>query len=414
MPAFTHFAVALTVVSDKEMLVCQLKGTVASLRATGFRQDTVCLVHDSGIYKTHRAELQQSCTHLLPLAALPDYDAGPSHANTSEMISWARSNGKVPPMADAVLQRREDGRATAVKFAAWALTQYDMVLHTDIDVHFLQSPLPALQFAERHGILFHAASSERAKRGYEGLNTHMMLLKPNRHMLALLAANAAEGHFVPYTRTEQDVLESTFPRTVALGNLRLRGEPSSTVAAAHQESPSSPDPASAVGFEGSDFYGRPPNVTMPAHLHYFHHGCSARYCCGKIQPAWVVPRRACKHSVHRHHNHASWGTAGGVRGGPAAHSGSSVARVAARVHAFERTGGSLGELRYDIEWLGGSSSSVPTTHLLSDLCGSVLELIERCHAYMWPEVRPSTAGAKSDKVPASQHLRSTHSSHQRS
>lgn len=57
----------------------------------------------------------------------------------------------------------------------------------------------------------------------------------------------------------------------------------------------------------------------------------------------------------------------------------------------------MGELRYDIEWLGGSSSSVPTTHLLSDLCGSVLELIERCHAYMWPEVRPSTAGAKSDK-----------------
>ena len=82
--------------------------------------------------------------------------------------------------------------------------------------------------------------------------------------------------------------------------------------------------------------------------------------------------------------------------------------------AIERAGGSSGELQYDIEWLGAGSSSVPTTHLLSDLCGSVLEIIERCHAYMWPEVWPSTAGAKSDKVPASQQPRSTHSSRQHS
>ena len=70
MVAFTRFAVALTVVSEKEMMVCQLKGTVASLRATGFAHDVVCMTHvDSGMARTHAATLERTCTHVLQLQA---------------------------------------------------------------------------------------------------------------------------------------------------------------------------------------------------------------------------------------------------------------------------------------------------------------------------------------------------------
>ena len=71
MVAFTRFAVALTVVSEKEMMVCQLKGTVASLRATGFAHDVVCMTHvDSGMARTHAATLERTCTHVLRMITL--------------------------------------------------------------------------------------------------------------------------------------------------------------------------------------------------------------------------------------------------------------------------------------------------------------------------------------------------------
>jgi hypothetical protein len=63
-------------------------------------------------------------------------------------------------------------------------------------------------------LIFQAAASETAKRGYMGINTHMMLLRPSLDVYALITANAASGHFIPYTRTEQDVLESLLPPSV--------------------------------------------------------------------------------------------------------------------------------------------------------------------------------------------------------
>ena len=152
------------------------------------------------------------------------------------------------------------------------LTQYAVILHTDIDVLFLESPQRALEKAFAKQLIFQAAcvhwrrtpsilltiaahsiaahsyrcpryrcpllssiaslpiaclprhrsphacsASETAKRGYKGINTHMMLLRPSLDVYALIAANAASGHFIPYTRTEQDVLESLLPVSVGRG-----------------------------------------------------------------------------------------------------------------------------------------------------------------------------------------------------
>ena len=73
----------------------------------------------------------------------------------------------------------------------------------------------ALTLAAGHNTTTKTLSSEKAKRSYLGLNTHMMILRPSLDFYALLLANAALGHFVPYTRTEQDVIESAFPPTLA-------------------------------------------------------------------------------------------------------------------------------------------------------------------------------------------------------
>ena len=73
-----------------------------------------------------------------------------------------------------------------IRFHAWRLTQFAVVLHTDVDVLFLESPERALRAAHEKQLIFQAAASETAKRGYMGINTHMMLLRPS---LDVYAAN---------------------------------------------------------------------------------------------------------------------------------------------------------------------------------------------------------------------------------
>ena len=127
---------------------------------------------------------------------LPAFDSGPADADTNRTIEWAREHGRVPPPRSSSVQQRSDGAMTSVKFHAWRLTQYAVVLHTDVDVSFLESPLPALRAAHQRQLIFQAAASETAKRGYMGINTHMMLLRPSLDVYALISANAASGHFM--------------------------------------------------------------------------------------------------------------------------------------------------------------------------------------------------------------------------
>ena len=62
-----------------------------------------------------------------------------------------------------------------------------------------------------------AATAETAARGFVGLNTHLVLLAPERDgaTFGALLARASECNYLPYTNTEQDVLEAHFTWTAA-------------------------------------------------------------------------------------------------------------------------------------------------------------------------------------------------------
>ena len=92
-------------------------------------------------------------------------------------------------------------------------------------------------------------------------------------MFAVLSANAATGHFIPYTRGEQDVLESMFVLSVG----RASAGRSLQASAPRQSSTSHRAPASA-GPVGSRHHIEfsTPDITLPKHLHHFYHGCMPR------------------------------------------------------------------------------------------------------------------------------------------
>ena len=87
------------------------------------------------------------------------------------------------------------------------------MLHTDTDVVFTESPSGMFARALTDGVLFHA-QRQWGGRGYWVISSHLMLLRPNADIASILAANSASGHFVPYSMTATDVVESAFPPTV--------------------------------------------------------------------------------------------------------------------------------------------------------------------------------------------------------
>jgi hypothetical protein len=58
--------------------------------------------------------------------------------------------------------------------------------------------------------LFFPSIREKALRVYIGQNTHIMLLTPSNEVLEKIVYHARDGIYVPYTNTEQDVLEAIF------------------------------------------------------------------------------------------------------------------------------------------------------------------------------------------------------------
>ena len=87
------------------------------------------------------------------------------------------------------------------------------VLLVDADTVLWSSPDAWLAAEARR----FAATAEAAVRGFTGLNTHLVLLAPDRDgaTFAALLARASECNYLPYTNTEQDVLEAHFTRTAA-------------------------------------------------------------------------------------------------------------------------------------------------------------------------------------------------------
>lgn len=153
--------------------LCRLRGVVGSLRACGYAGEIVCQI--AGWRQTPRAAaaLRQSCTRVCRVR-VPRYDAGVAAHDTNNTIAYYQSHQRVPPPSSSEVQQRTDGALTAVKFHAWRLVQYDVIVHSDIDVLFLESPEAALRVAYERSLIFQAASSETAKRSYRGMNTHMV------------------------------------------------------------------------------------------------------------------------------------------------------------------------------------------------------------------------------------------------
>lgn len=202
-----RFAVAVTASAGEDyrgdgpnVLACRVQGVVASLRAASYSGDVVCLVAGFQQLPSELGILQAACTHIVEPPAVTFNVSG--------------RGGVPPPPYSNVQWRRADYARTSLKLNVWWLTQYDLILHTDADVVFAENPMPAFEQAFAHGRIFQA-SEELWERKYRGINSHLMLLRPNELVGAVAAANAASGHFVLYTLGEQDVVESMLTRRVS-------------------------------------------------------------------------------------------------------------------------------------------------------------------------------------------------------
>lgn len=120
-----------------------------------------------------------------------------------------------PWTEDNFVQHRVDGWATYLKFWAWKATDFERVLVVDMDVTFNISR-PLEEVVREVPMADFLTSPETYSRRYPGLNTHLMLLRPSEETFARLIRRAIEGDYMPYTNTEQDILESHFdPHAVA-------------------------------------------------------------------------------------------------------------------------------------------------------------------------------------------------------
>lgn len=109
------------------------------------------------------------------------------------------------------VQQRTDGWATYFKYNAWLYEGYDNVLISDTDIVWLDNPDPILTGVDDN--LLFQAFRERARKGAEdhpGLNTRLMIIKPSPTTYKELVNRSSRGVYVPFTNTEQDVLEGLF------------------------------------------------------------------------------------------------------------------------------------------------------------------------------------------------------------
>lgn len=110
------------------------------------------------------------------------------------------------------VQDRQDGYMTYFKFFAWKYTEFDRVVIGDLDNCFTANPDSAIvDLVNANPSSPFIASPEKMGRKYLGLNTHMMVMKPSEKVHLALVERAKSGEYIPYTNTEQDILEAHFP-----------------------------------------------------------------------------------------------------------------------------------------------------------------------------------------------------------
>ena len=116
------------------------------------------------------------------------------------------------PTSDRV-QRRADGWCTTLKFEAWKWIEYYGILMIDSDVYMYEDPsLVMTNLCEANA--YFVATSEDQGRGWDGLNTHIIYITPDRLLNRFLRDKAGSGDFVAFTNTEQDSLETLYNPTI--------------------------------------------------------------------------------------------------------------------------------------------------------------------------------------------------------
>ena len=124
------------------------------------------------------------------------------------------------PGPSALLQARKDGAGTYYKFLAWALTKYTRLLHVDADTVLLEAPdRHLMQHPPYFAAPYFTPSVARDGRSYDGFCSCLMILTPDSDIFSQILAKAASGSYLAFTNTDQDVLESMFTPSAAVGAL---------------------------------------------------------------------------------------------------------------------------------------------------------------------------------------------------
>ena len=195
------------------LLACSLRSAKSAIELVamvrGFSMSSADHLRRAGFDRViDVSHVPTSAFALSPLTRPPEYRKGElrnvdrTMARGAELpVGWGRKWIAQP------VQDRQDGVCTTTKLLAWNLTEYDNVLCVDTDVVFSEDPSPWMR---RHSERYFVARREVATRHYLGLNTHMFYLKPSQLLFRVLSDASTSGHYIPYTNTEQDVLESVF------------------------------------------------------------------------------------------------------------------------------------------------------------------------------------------------------------
>ena len=117
------------------------------------------------------------------------------------------------------------------------------------------------------------------QRGYVGLNSHLFFLQPSALVFRLLTDMATSGSFVPYTNSDQDVLETVFASHKLMPELPLNLHIKTSSCAPHWKEQSAARPC--VPAPGNALIMWPERLT---------HGTTANNDAAALHPLTRFPR----------------------------------------------------------------------------------------------------------------------------
>jgi hypothetical protein len=156
-----------------------------------------------------------------------------------DMSSWDTRAYYRPVYTCAAFQNRKDGHNTYYKFAAFNLTaDYDRIIVFDADIIWHGNPDKLFEeYKNELFVAFSEASNAHtdsqycggmACRTYDGLNSHVHMLRTDSGMFAKLQRRSLAGYYRIFTNGEQDVYEAEFGPDSAVWGSNGRSIPDRT------------------------------------------------------------------------------------------------------------------------------------------------------------------------------------------